>query len=250
MSPHLPKVKCCDGTSIGIILGKAIYDSSNWQHIQRLKITILGANWQLFWLERIANCLYFTLSIQNIKFYWFVMKIKKCLLPIWWYNRGLFPLRNKYFEVFVLNGLKVQLILSTTVETRYNEIPGTEKFSLLYQISCYISSQWTIQNKGNYFIGAGEFSLLYQVFCYVRCLYIEFTLYSCLIHWAVWCHGSVDKTLYLNHEVPGSDLLPAAMVPLGKALHLHYVIPGRKPKSCWSVGPVVAHFKQLYFLTS
>ena len=44
-------------------------------------------------------------TTQNIKFYWFVMKIKKFLLPIWWYNRGLFPLRNKYFGVFVLNGI-------------------------------------------------------------------------------------------------------------------------------------------------
>ena len=42
---------------------------SNWQHIQRLKVTILGANWQLFRLERIANCSYFILSTQNIKFY-------------------------------------------------------------------------------------------------------------------------------------------------------------------------------------
>ena len=90
---------------IGIILGEIICDSSNWQHIQRLKITILGANWQLFRLERIAKFSYFILSTQNIKFYWFVMKIKKFLLPIWWYNRGLFPLRNKYFGVFVLNGL-------------------------------------------------------------------------------------------------------------------------------------------------
>ena len=82
-----------------------ICESSNWQHIQRLKITIVGANWQLFRLERIAKCSYFILSTQNIKFYWFVMKIKKFLLPIWWYNRGLFPLRNKYLGVFVLNGL-------------------------------------------------------------------------------------------------------------------------------------------------
>ena len=42
---------------------------------QRLKITISGANWQLFRLERIAKCSYFILSTQNIKFYWFV---KKC----------------------------------------------------------------------------------------------------------------------------------------------------------------------------
>ena len=62
---------------IGIILGKIICKSSNWQHIQRLNITILGANWQLFRLERIAKCSYFILSTQNIKFYWFVMTIKK-----------------------------------------------------------------------------------------------------------------------------------------------------------------------------
>ena len=76
--PSFVTVKCCNG-SIGIILGKIICESSNWQHIQRLKITILGANWQLMRLERIAKCLYFILSTQNIKFYWFVMKIKKFL---------------------------------------------------------------------------------------------------------------------------------------------------------------------------
>ena len=92
---------------IGIILGEIICKSSNWQHIQRLKITILGANWQLFRFERIAKCSYFMLSTQNIKFYWFVMKIKKFLLPIWWYTRGSFPLWNKYFGVFILNGLTV-----------------------------------------------------------------------------------------------------------------------------------------------
>ena len=90
---------------IGNILGKIIWESSNWQYIQRLKITILGANWQVFRSERTAKCSYFILSTQNIKFYWFVMKIKKFLLPIWWYNRGSFPLGNKYFGVFVLNGL-------------------------------------------------------------------------------------------------------------------------------------------------
>ena len=89
---------------IGIILGEIICESSNWQHIQRLKITILGANWQLFRLEKIAKFSYFLFT--QIKFYWFVMKIKKFLLPIWWYNRGLFPFGNKYFWVFVLNGLR------------------------------------------------------------------------------------------------------------------------------------------------
>ena len=69
---------------IGTILGEIICESLNWQYIQILKITILGANWQLFRLERIAKCSYFILSTQNIKFYWFVMKLQKFLLPIWW----------------------------------------------------------------------------------------------------------------------------------------------------------------------
>ena len=50
---------------IGIILGEIICKSSNWQHIQRLKITILSAHWQLFRLERIAKCSYFILSTQK-----------------------------------------------------------------------------------------------------------------------------------------------------------------------------------------
>ena len=79
-----------------IILGKIICESSNWQHIQRLKITILGANWQLFRLERIAKCSYFILSTQNIKFHWIVMKIKIFLLPIGWYNRDLFQIYIRY----------------------------------------------------------------------------------------------------------------------------------------------------------
>ena len=50
---------------IGIILGEIICESSNWQHIQRLKIAMLGVNWQLFRLEKIAKCSYFLLSTQN-----------------------------------------------------------------------------------------------------------------------------------------------------------------------------------------
>ena len=97
MSPHLSQLNVA--MAHRIILGEIICKSSNWQHIQRLKITIL------FRLERIVKCSYFILSTQNIKFYWFVMKIKTFLLPIWGYNRGSFPLGNKYFGVFILNGL-------------------------------------------------------------------------------------------------------------------------------------------------
>ena len=105
MSPHLSHLNVAMAHMN--YLGEIICKSSNWQHtcIQRLEITILGANWQRFRLERIAKCSDFILSTQNIKFYWFVMKIKKCLLPIWWCNRGSFPLGNTYFGVFVLNGL-------------------------------------------------------------------------------------------------------------------------------------------------
>ena len=79
-------------------------------YIQRLKITILGAKfWQFFRLEKDCQMFIFYLSTQNIKFYWFVMKIKKFLLPIWWYNRGVFPLGNEYFGVFVRNPLWIAL---------------------------------------------------------------------------------------------------------------------------------------------
>ena len=69
MSPHL--------SQLNVAMAHRNYFRRNWQHIQRLKITILGANWQLFRLDRIAKCSYFIFSTQNIKFYWFVMKIKQ-----------------------------------------------------------------------------------------------------------------------------------------------------------------------------
>ena len=116
---------------IGIILGKIICRSSNWQHIQRLKITILGANWQFFRLERIAKCSYFILSTQKYTFYWFVMKIKKFLLP------GLFPLGNKYFGVFVLNGLKAYIHHTWVAAQRLNgstPIPDSIHYTTVYAI--------------------------------------------------------------------------------------------------------------------
>ena len=103
---------------IGIILCEIICESSNWQHIPRLKITILGANWQLFRLD--AKCSYFILSTQNM-FYWIVMKIKKFMLPIWWYNRDLFPLRNKYNVVFSLNGFNKQVLVMSRMVLGFAE---------------------------------------------------------------------------------------------------------------------------------
>ena len=63
---------------IGIILGEIIFKSSNWQHIQRLKITIFRCKLVTFKIGK--DCQMFNqkkLSTKNIKFYWFVMKIKK-----------------------------------------------------------------------------------------------------------------------------------------------------------------------------
>ena len=68
MSPHLSQLNVA-------IAHRNYFRRNNLQilklatYIQRLKITILGANWQLFRLERIAKCSYFILSTQNIKFY-------------------------------------------------------------------------------------------------------------------------------------------------------------------------------------
>ena len=67
ISPHLSQLNVAMAHKN--FLGEIICESLNWQHLQRLKITILGANWQLFRLERIAKCSYFILSPQNIKFY-------------------------------------------------------------------------------------------------------------------------------------------------------------------------------------
>ena len=46
MSPHLSQLNIAMAHRI-IILGKVICESSNWQHIQRLKITILHVDLQI-----------------------------------------------------------------------------------------------------------------------------------------------------------------------------------------------------------
>ena len=80
ISPHLSQVNVALAHRNYFRLNNC--ESSNWQHIQMLNIPILGANWQLFRLERMAKCSYFILSTQNVKFYLFVMKMKKFVLPI------------------------------------------------------------------------------------------------------------------------------------------------------------------------
>ena len=52
-----------------------------------------------------VHVLFLFLSLWNIKFYWCVTEIWKFMLPIWWFNRGSYPLGNICFGVLVLNGL-------------------------------------------------------------------------------------------------------------------------------------------------
>ena len=51
----------------------------------------------------------------------------------------------------------------------------------------------------------------------------------------------------LNREVPGSNLLEAAVVPLGKALYPRCLVPRKGLKA---VGPLVACYKQLAVLVA
>ena len=58
------------------------------------------------------------------------------------------------------------------------------------------------------------------------------------------------RLLALNREVPGSNLLAAAVVPLGKTLYPHCLVPWKGLKA---VGPLVACIhtcKQLAFLVA
>ena len=50
----------------------------------------------------------------------------------------------------------------------------------------------------------------------------------------------------LNREVPGSNLLAAAIVPLGKALYPHCLVPRKGLKA---VGPLVACLQAACFLS-
>ena len=65
----------------------------------------------------------------------------------------------------------------STVEPRYNEVLGTMKITLLYQVSCYlrVKKQRNIKSwdQQNYLVIRG--------FCYIRPLYNEVPLYCELI---------------------------------------------------------------------
>ena len=57
------------------------------------------------------------------------------------------------------------------------------------------------------------------------------------------------RPLTLNHEVTGSNLLAAAVVPLGKALYPHCLVPRKGLKT---IGPLVCllAYKEFSFLAA
>ena len=61
------------------------------------------------------------------------------------------------------------------------------------------------------------------------------------------CHGPVDETMDSQSEFPGSNLLVAAFLPLGKALHPHCIVLQRDLKA---IGPLVAYLQASFFLYS
>ena len=61
------------------------------------------------------------------------------------------------------------------------------------------------------------------------------------------CHGSVDKTMDSQSWGPGLNLLAAAVVPLGKVLYPHCLVPQKGLKA---VGPWLLGLKQLAFLVA
>ena len=67
----------------------------------------------------------------------------------------------------------------------------------------------------------------------------------------LWLKGTVVaqwiRPRTLNREVPGSNLLAAAVVPLGKALYPHCLVPRKGLKA---IGPLIAYLQAACFLSS
>ena len=125
MSPHLSQLNVAMAhrnyfrrNNMGI-LKLATYTKIEDQYF-RCKLATL--DWKWLPNVHILFCLH-----KTSKFYWFIMKIKKFMLPIWWCNRGWFPLGNKYlgssFEwvercaYHVLEGSNIRLLQHISITT-------------------------------------------------------------------------------------------------------------------------------------
>ena len=64
-------------------------------------------------------------------------------------------------------------IKNNTVEPLYNEVLGTMKITLLYQVSCYIR----VKKQRNIKSWDHQNDLVISGFCYIRPLYNEVPLY-------------------------------------------------------------------------
>ena len=66
---------------------------------------------------------------------------------------------------------EVEYKIVCTVEPCYNEVLGTMKITLLYQVSHYVRVKTEILRAGT-----SKMTLLYRGFCYIRSLYNEVRL--------------------------------------------------------------------------
>ena len=96
--------------------------------------------------------------------------------------------------------------------------------------------------------------------CYINTIYYYFKyIFNKHLHESLFSFqipakplGLVRQTRWirpqtLNHEVSGSDLLAAAVVPLCKALYPHCLVPLKGLKA---IGPWLLPYKQLAFLVA
>ena len=97
------------------ILKLATYIYKDWRSLFWCKLAFfIGKDWQMF--------IFYVVCRHKTKFYWFVMKIKKFMLPIWWYN----------LEVYFFLGINIwgsSTLRSEWVKTSLYEQSGTGHFT-------------------------------------------------------------------------------------------------------------------------
>ena len=96
-----------------------------------------------------------------------------CKSPVGWMQTHTHILISPHFDSTKHLFLEMYLVRSTTVEPHYNEVLGTMKITLLYQVfHIRVKKQRNIKSwdQQNYLVIRG--------FCYIRPLYNEISLYS------------------------------------------------------------------------
>ena len=82
MSPHLSQLN-------NVMAHRNYFSQNNLRILKLATYTKIedrysGCKLATFYIGKDGQKVHVILSTQNMKFYWFVMKIKKFVLPIWW----------------------------------------------------------------------------------------------------------------------------------------------------------------------